>query len=174
MLDIYLAQLKLCFFELGEAFKELKDENVWKRPAEGLLSVGEIAGHVTYWHVLRLVGDGGFGDPDRSSEWPVTPIKSPLVSHRFRYYNPSISMSPSEEHRAMSAQAVNDEVMRVHNEVIALFMARNTDLKALIPGSDWPEFTYEEALKYQVFHIAYHTGQIYSARHLLGEETVDN
>jgi hypothetical protein len=48
MLEVYLSQLELAYFELGEAFKGLKDENVWKRPGEGLLSVGEIAGHVAH------------------------------------------------------------------------------------------------------------------------------
>jgi hypothetical protein len=174
MLETYLKLLDLDFFELGEAFKGLKDENVWRRPAEGLLSVGEIAGHITYWHCLRLAGDGGFSVPDMESEWPESPISSPLINNRFRYFNPSISLSPSAEHKAMTAQQVYDEVIRVHKETIRIFKEQNKDLASVVPNSDWPEFTYEEALKYQVFHIAYHTGQIYSARHLLGEETVDN
>lgn len=48
MLDAYLQVLELDFFEIGEAFGGLADENVWKRPAEGLLSVGELdVPHVT-------------------------------------------------------------------------------------------------------------------------------
>ena len=49
MLDIYLKQIDSCFFELGEAFKGLKEENVWKRPAPTLLAVGEIVGHIAFW-----------------------------------------------------------------------------------------------------------------------------
>ncbi len=34
--------------------------------------------------------------------------------------------------------------------------------------------TWGNLVQYQVFHVAYHTGQIYSVRHLLGHETEDN
>jgi uncharacterized damage-inducible protein DinB len=53
-------------------------------------------------------------------------------------------------------------------------------LKALNPDLDgrapyWPAHSnYGEYLRYAAFHIAYHTGQMYSARHLLGEVTPDN
>lgn len=173
MLDVYLSQLKLSYFELGEAFKGLKDENVWKRPAESLLSIGEIAGHIAYWATLRLVGDGGESAPDRSTEWPDTPIKSPLINHRFRYYTESLPLGPSEQHRAMTAEQVWQEVSRVQKEVTALFKERNVDLTSH-PPTCRPQYTYQELLKYQAFHVAYHAGEIYVIRHLLGEETPDN
>ena len=66
MMDAYLDVLELAHFEVKEAFGGLKDENVWKRPAEGLLSVGELAGHMAYWEAARLAGEGDEADPHAS------------------------------------------------------------------------------------------------------------
>jgi hypothetical protein len=73
----------------------------------------------------------------------------------------------------MTAEQVCSELLRVHREAVAHFRELNPDPESKLPGSaSW--WTYGEALKYLVFHVSYHTGQIYSARHLLGEETPDN
>ncbi|SRR6266516_5770921 len=169
MVEAYLACLELAYFEVTEAFKGLADEHVWKRPAEGLLSVGEIAGHVAHWEAVRLAGEGGEPWPDLAK----CRVSSPLIDWRFRYYPTTIANPPSEQHLAMSAEQVCRELVRVHEEAVAHFKARNPDLESAAPG--WPPpWTYREFLKYAVFHVSYHTGQIYSARHLLGEETPDN
>jgi len=151
------------YFELGEAFKGLADENVWKRPAEGLLSVGELAGHIAYWEAVRLAGEG--------EDLAKCKVSSPLIDPRFRYY-PSPN-PPSEQHLAMTAAQVHGELVRVHEESLAHFKALNPDLANVSPGLPF-NFTFGTSLEYLIFHIAYHTGQMYSARHLLGEETPDN
>jgi len=163
MLEVYVKLLEQDYFELGEAFKGLADENVWKRPAEGLLSVGELAGHIAYWEAIRLAGEG--------EDLAKCKVTSPLIDPRFRYY-PNTT-PPSREHLAMTAEQVHAELVRVHEESLAHFNSLNPDLAGAAP--DLPgNFTYGAQLEYMVFHIAYHTGQIYSARHLLGEETPDN
>ncbi len=171
MMEAYLAGLELAFFEVTEAFRELADEHVWKRPAEGLLSIGELAGHVVFWEAMRLAGEGkdGTGRPDVAK----CRVSSPLIDERFGYYPNTLASPPSEEHLAMTAEEVYRELLRVNGEATADFRSRNPDLDT--PGPGWPSFwTNGEMLKYQVFHVAYHTGQMYSARHLLGEETPDN
>jgi uncharacterized damage-inducible protein DinB len=55
---------------------------------------------------------------------------------------------------------------------VAHFRALGPDPDSPAPG--FGGFTYREALKYASFHVSYHTGQIYTARHLLGEQTPDN
>ena len=73
----------------------------------------------------------------------------------------------------MTAEEVCRELLRVHEEAVAYFRRRNADLESTPPG--WPpKYTYGEFLKYASFHVAYHTGQMYSARHFLGEKTPDN
>jgi uncharacterized damage-inducible protein DinB len=165
MTAAYLEALEMGYFEVQEAFKGLADENVWKRPADGLLSIGELAGHIAYWEAIRLAGEG--------EDLATCRVSSPLIDNRFRYYQPTLAMTPAEQHLAMTAEQVCRELVRVHEETIADFKAHNPDPASHIPGCP-TGFTYGEYLKYAVFHVAYHTGQIYSARHLLGEETPDN
>jgi hypothetical protein len=165
MLEAYLKALELGYFEVTFAFEGLADENVWKRPAAGLLSVGELAGHVAYSEAVRLAGDHRDHENCR--------VKSVLIDPRFRYYPATLETPPSDEHRAMTAEQVCRELVRVHQEAVADFRARNEDLESPIPGFE-PGYTYAHVLQYMAFHISYHTGQMYSARHLLGEETPDN
>jgi hypothetical protein len=165
VLETYLAILKLDFFEVTEAFKGLADENVWKRPAAELLSVGELAGHVAYWEAVRFAGEGL--DPN------LCKVKSPLIDERFAYYPTTLSSSPSPEHLNMTAKRVCSELLRVHEETAAYLCSLNPPMDSPFPGGN-PGWQYGEALKYTTFHVAYHTGQIYSVRHLLGETPPDN
>jgi hypothetical protein len=170
-LDTYLDLLELTLFEADVAFEDLADENVWRRPDERLPSVGELAGHVVFWMATRFAGEGA-GGPDLSK----CSIESPLVDPVFRYYDQPLSASPREGHRQMTAVQVKDEFMRVCRESMAQLKAKNPELDAPMPGweSDQNFSTLREALKYQVFHVSYHVGQIYTTRHLLGDNPPDN
>jgi hypothetical protein len=165
MVEACLKLLELGYYEMKFAFEGLADENVWKRPAPGLLSVGELAAHHGYWEAMRLAAESD--DPGECR------VKSPLIDARFRYYPETIANPPSEQHLAMTADQVWLELVRVHEESIAHFKALNPDPDTRIPGCP-TGFTYAEYLEYAVFHIAYHTGQMYSVRHLLGENPPDN
>jgi hypothetical protein len=168
-MEAYLAVLEEGYYEVKFAFEGLADENVWKRPAPGLLSVGELAGHIAYWQAVKLAGEGGEPEPDLAK----CRVRSPLIDRRFGYYPTTLATPPSEQHLAMTAEQVCSELLRVHAESVAHFRAHNPDLDSSAPG--WPpNYTYRAILTYAAFHVAYHTGQMFSARHLLGEETPDN
>ncbi len=164
MLETYLDLLDQDFYEAKFAFEGLADEHVWKRPAEGLLSVGEIAGHIAYWEAIRLAGEG--------EDLSKCRVSSLLVDKRFRYYPDTIATPPSQQHLAMTAEQVCAELLRVHEEGVAHLKALNPDLGSAVPGLG--QWTYGGQLNYLVFHVAYHVGQMYSARHLLGETPPDN
>ncbi len=170
MRDAYLNVLELGYYEVGFAFEGLADENVWKRPATGLLSVGELAGHMAYGEAIHLAGEcGDDGYPDLTK----CRVSSLLIDHRFAYLPRTLDALPSEEHRALSGAQVLAELLRVHAESVADFTARDLDLNLPVPG--WsPEWTGKNVLQYMAFHVAYHTGQMFTARHLLGELTPDN
>jgi hypothetical protein len=168
MIDAYLEVLELAYFEVGEAFKGLGDENVWKRPADGLLSIGELAGHIAYWEAVRLAGEG----EDRPPDLEKCHVKSLLIDARFSYYPSTLSIPPSEQQLAMTTEQVGSELLRIHKESVAYFKSKNPDLNTFASGH--PQFKYSEYLKYAIFHVSYHTGQMYSVRHLLGEVTPDN
>jgi len=165
MYDTSLKLLEQGYYEVQFAFEGLADENVWKRPAEGLLSVGELAGHMAYWEAVRLTGEGEDLEKCR--------VTSPLVDNRFRYYPGTVAALPSEQHLAMTAVQVYSELLRVHQEAIAYFKELNPDPDTHIAGCP-AGFTYGAYLEYAVFHTAYHIGQMYSVRHLLGDEMPDN
>jgi hypothetical protein len=170
MLDTYLSFLELGYYEVQFALEGLADEKVWQRPADGLLSIGELAGHIAYWEAVKLTG---MYQQDEEPDLSLCKVSSPLIDRRFAYYPITLQNPPSEEQKAMTAAQVYAELMRVHTESVAYLKSQNPDLETPPPG--WsPGWTYKEILKYATFHISYHTGQMYSARHLLGEQTPDN
>jgi hypothetical protein len=164
-LDIMIAALDEAHREFAFVFEGLADEDVWRRPDPNLLSVGELAGHAAHWEAVRFVGPGATNSPDLSQ----VRIKSPLVDSRFRYYSTSIGEPVV---LPMTAAEVLAEVTRVHHECKAAITQAAPDTEALFPGSNWA--TWGNILTYQAFHVAYHTGQAYSVRHLLGHTTTDN
>lgn len=153
-LDLLVKALDSAHWELSEAFKSLPDDDVWTRPHPRLLSVGEVAAHIAYWEARSFFGED---------------FESPLAAAAARYYSTNVAEPFS---LPMGADAVLAEVGRVHEAGKAAFAANPHDSEEPNPNrGDW---TWGFTLEYQGFHVAYHTGQIYSVRHLLGHATVDN
>ena len=153
-LGLLIAALDTAHWELGEGFKGLPDEDVWKRPHPRLLSVGELASHIAYWEDINATG----GTSD-----------SPFLKEYARYYTSAVDAPLVME---FGAEALYREVERVHEVAKAA-------LVSLDPDGDDPNpyrkgWSWRQAVEYTAFHVAYHTGQIYSVRHLLGHETTDN
>jgi len=145
---------KSAHWEMGEALKGLPDEDVWKRPHPRLLSVGELAAHVAYWESVSFLGEG---------------FESPLVTAAARYYTSHVGEPFTLD---LSAEEVTNEVKRVHEACEAEWTAHPHDSEE--PNPHREGWTWEFVMEYQAFHLAYHTGQMYSVRHLMGHETVDN
>jgi hypothetical protein len=147
--------------EFAIALNGTPDADLWKRAHPGLLSVGELAAHVAYWQAVWITGEGNHR-PDLSK----LPISSPLVHEAVSYYTHNAGQPFTLE---LSTQAVMDEVMRVHEAAKAAVADRGKDEP--YPGQ-WG--TWGNLVQYQAFHVAYHAGQVYSVRHMLGHETEDN
>lgn len=147
--------------EFAIALGGLPDDELWIRAHPRLLSVGELAGHVAYWQAVWVSG-GGDSKPDLAQ----LPIKSPLLQEGFRYYTASVE-APFQI--ALGTEAVLDQVMEVHEAAKAFIGDKGKD--DAYPGQ-WG--TWGNLVQYQAFHVAYHTGQVYSVRHLLGHQTEDN
>lgn len=147
--------------EFAIALGEISTEDLWKRAHPRLLSVGELAGHVAYWQAVWVLGEG---DPRPDLE--RLPVRSPLLDHAFRYYTGSVD---SPVRLDLDANRLLEEVMRVHEAAKAAVAVKGKDDP--YPGQ-WR--TWGAVVQYQVFHVAYHTGQAYSVRHLMGHETEDN
>lgn len=145
--------------EFGIALEGMPDEDLWKRPHPRLLSVGELAGHVIYWESKK----GSDHLPEESR------IKSPIIEDGFSYYTDEVDKPVTKN---IGVAELWKEAQRVHEEA-------KKNVLALDPGYDdkvAPDsrIPWGFNVEYTAFHIAYHTGQIYSARHLLGHTTTDN
>lgn len=154
-LDLLINALDSAIWELGEAFTDFPDEDLWRRPDPRLLSVGELASHIAFGEAAWITGGS---------------LKSPLLDLAVDYYPNAVGQVKAAS--PLSASEVYEEVKRVHESCKAAFLADPRPLDEACPAR--PEWTWEYAFQYQAFHIAYHTGQIYSVRHLMGHETVDN
>lgn len=152
-LDEALRPLDSAIWEMSEAFQGLPDADVWVRPHPRLLSIGELGAHVAYgmWTHLRPA------------------LESPLIHEAARYYPHAV---PRPFALAMGAEALYAEVQRVHAACRDHVLRVAPDLAAPLPQRN--EWTWGYALEYTAFHAAYHTGQMYSVRHLMGHETADN
>jgi hypothetical protein len=146
-------------WEFSLVFEGLEDADLWRRPDPKLLSVGEIVCHMMYWHTWYA-----------SKIEPSSPITTPLSRAESRYYLTSVDTPLALE---MSAADVFKEFERVQKAVKEVYLrcdaSRDDALSFEGPGRTFGEFA-----DYMVFHIAYHTGQAFSARHLMGHKTNDN
>lgn len=152
--ELLMKALDSAHFELGEAFKGLEDADVWKRPHPRLLSVGELAAHIAFWQAASFLGDD---------------FENALTSPAARYYSANIKEPFA---LPMGAEQVLAALQQVHEACTSAWMAHPQDSDAPCPHRDG--WTWGYTIEYQAFHIAYHTGQMYSVRHLLGHETADN
>lgn len=151
-----------------EAYRELEiavggtpDSHLWRRAHPKLLSVGELLGHIGYWQGVWVLCAG-----NTRPEACEFPFQSPVFDAGFRYYS-TTELAPVQ--LELSASDLWTEVQRVHS-------AAKQKLENLHYDSEYPGQwgTWGSLVQYQVFHVAYHTGQVYSVRHLLGHETEDN
>lgn len=148
-----LKPMNSAIWEMSEAFEGLKDEDLWVRAHPRLLSVGELAAHVAYGEI----------------RWIHPEFESPLNLESVGYYLNSVDQP---QQLNMGAKELYDEVKRVHEACKARILDLCPDLGSKHP--DREDWTWGYTLEYMAFHIAYHTGQMYSVRHLMGHETNDN
>lgn len=146
-------------FELSCAFKELPDAGLWSRPHPNLLSIGEIVGHIGYGEATRCFAKGEF------------PFETPFLDERFRYYVHTIGEPVIYD---LDAKALIAEIEKVHKVSIENVRVLDPSPEGKIPWlpGDW--WTWQKNIEYMCFHVAYHTGQIYSVRHMFGHVTDDN
>ncbi|MCB8932361.1 MAG: DinB family protein [Fimbriimonadaceae bacterium] len=154
-LDPLLKALDSAHWEMSEAFKGLPDTDVWRRPDPRLLSVGELAAHVAFGEAQTFLGD--------------TEVESPLLVPDAAYYTANVGQPFTVP---LGADALYQEVQRIHERCKAAFADHPHDSEEPCPNREG--WTWGYAVEYQAFHVAYHVGQMFSVRHLLGHETPDN
>ena len=145
-------------WEFTLVFEDLRDEDLWRRAHPSLLSVGEITAHVIYGLVDHA-----------STVNPAAQVRSSLKRDESRYYLTAVD-TPLK--LALTVKELEAEFVRVQKEVKAALHASGLPREA--PLAKGPGNNMGELVDYMVFHVAYHTGQAFSVRHLMGHRTNDN
>ena len=146
-------------WEFSLVFEDLTDDDLWRRAHPNLLSVGEIVCHMVYCQTNYA-----------SKLNPARAIDSPLRRDEARYYLTSVDQPLVLQ---MSVAEVAEEFDRVQKAVKQTFLQIEVERDAPLT-IEGPGRTFGEFADYMVFHVAYHTGQAFSVRHLMGHRTNDN
>jgi uncharacterized damage-inducible protein DinB len=146
-------------WEFSLVFEGLGDKDLWRRADPRLLSVGELVCHMVYWQLTHT-----------ASLVPTFRFESPLMREEARYYLTNVGQPLRLE---MSAEEVAKELDRVQKAVKEALLSIELGREAPMPF-EGPGRTMGEFADYMVFHVAYHTGQAFSVRHLMGHKTNDN
>jgi hypothetical protein len=147
------------FWEFSLVFEDLNDADLWVRPHANLLSVGEITCHIVYY--LTMYANKLAADPL---------LTSPLAIQDASYYLKNVGATIQ---LSLDVADVAAEVDRIQKAAKSVFLAASSERDEPL-AFDGPGRTFGEFADYMVFHIAYHTGQAFSVRHLMGHKTNDN
>lgn len=145
--------------EFAIALGDFPVEDFWKRAHPRLLSVGELAAHVAFGQAVWFFGD------DYKAGVEALSFKSPLLVNGVGYYLHNVE---APVHLDVTPAQALEELARIHAEAKVVAAGKSME----DPHPYWKNWG--NLVQYQAFHIAYHTGQAYSVRHMLGHETEDN
>lgn len=145
-------------WEFTLVFEDLDDADLWRRAHPNLLSIGELTAHVCY---------GLLAHSQRYN--PSFVFESPLTKPEARYYLHNVGQPFELE---MGVKELEAEFDRVQKAAKAALM--ELDFERDTPMENGPGQTFGHLADYMVFHVAYHTGQAFSVRHLMGHKTNDN
>lgn len=155
------------YFETDLVLGGIKEENLHRRPAQNLLAISEHLAHVARSEasiICRYLA----GQED--SEWQNSVLTKPL----FGWPPTMIEAAVDSELAKMGLKEITDEYLNHHDKCYRLALTLN-----LSPDHQFQDgwnrvTTARDRLRIAAYHVAYHAGQIYSVRHLLGEETPEN
>lgn len=155
------------YFEVDLMFEGLRPENLHRRPHPSLLSVSEHCAHLVRSEA-SIINRYLFGQPEE--EWADSVMRKRLFG-----WPPTMLESPVDsELRQMAVNDVKQALLSEHAR--ARDLALTLDLPAdHVFQDDWVRCTtVGDRLRIAAYHVGYHMGQIYTVRHLLGEETPEN
>jgi hypothetical protein len=153
------------YLDVSNALKDVQEEHLHVRLEPNALAISEIVAHISYCEAQAILSIL-LGKP--KERWG---IQSPLFDDR-NWYPPEILARPiRSELQALSISDVATEFNRVHEFVRAAAQGYDVPAATELKGAWGNEPTVRSHLSYVGYHVAYHVGQIYLTRHLLGETT---
>lgn len=155
------------YFEADLLFEGLGEGNLHRRPGENLLAVSEHVAHLVRSEA-SIVERYLWGRPE--DEWADTLMRK----SQFGWPPTMLDQPVDSELATLTVSEVYGELMSQHTRCYesALSLELDADFEF---GDDWDRCrTVRDRLRIAAYHVAYHAGQIYSVRHLLGEQTPEN
>ncbi|MBX3097915.1 MAG: DUF664 domain-containing protein [Fimbriimonadaceae bacterium] len=155
------------YFETDLVLGDVKEENLHRRPAPNLLSISEHLAHVSRSEAsifCRYIA----GQPDE--EWQTSVMTKPIFG-----WPPTMLEHPVDtELTEFDLPSITGEYLRLHEHCYRV--AQTIELGPDHRFDDsWERIkTLRDRLRIAAYHVAYHAGQIYTVRHLLGEDTPEN
>lgn len=151
--------------DLEDALSGVSFENLHKRLGANTISISEQVAHIASTEAQIVLQYIAGRDMNESN--------SPIV-HEDLVYPPNFSGDPIRSNLiVMNLDDLSSELTRVHERCYEAI--RDLELPAdYVFDDDWSDTPLRERLQYAAYHVAYHTGQIFLTRHILGEETPDN
>lgn len=157
--------LEFNYLDADRALDGVEPSHLHVRINPQTLSISEQVAHIAYCEALGVFG---FLDERSQDEWPV---ESRLLQPTF-WYPPEMLNSPIHNDLVtMDLSAIKSEWQNVHRSVVARLRELEQTVDAPMPKAWAPDKTVGGHLRYLSYHVAYHVGQIYLMRHLLGETT---
>lgn len=155
------------YFETDLLFEGLNPENLHRRPAPNLLAVSEHVAHVVRSEA-SIIARFLLGQPE--SEWSKRQLCKKLFG-----WPPTMLESPIDAELAtMSVSDVFAAYVEQHEKNYQLVSTLELTAAHMFED-DWDRCkTVRDRLRIAAYHVGYHSGQIYTTRHLLGEDTPEN
>ena len=155
------------YFETDLVLGGVKEENLHRRPAPNLLSISEHLAHVARSEgsiICRYLA----GESD--SEWQTSVLTKQVFG-----WPPTMLESPTDaELASMSLHEIATEYLALHDRCYQLALTLDLAPDHVFDDA-WDRVTsVRDRLRIAAYHVGYHAGQIYTVRHLLGEETPEN
>ena len=155
------------YFETDLVLGGIHPEHLHRRPAANLISISEHLAHVARSEASIIFRYLLGKDPEH---WP----ESRLFHERYGWPPTMLESAVNPELAAFSLEDLVTEYARCHD--LCYQAAKLLETAADHGFNDaWDRVvTVRDRLRIAAYHVAYHHGQIYSVRHMLGEETLDN
>jgi hypothetical protein len=152
------------YIDTRNVFRGLEEKHLHMRPIPRTLAISEIAAHIAYCEAKAVFGR--LFNLSRKS-WGVT---SPFFYSKYSYPSNMYTSPVRPELLEMSVAEARDELFRIHELVMTKLHDFEGNPDDELEGAWGKGKTVRNHLSYLVFHVAYHTGQLFLTRQFLREK----
>lgn len=155
------------YFETDLVLGGIKDEHLHLRPGANLIAISEHLAHVARSEasiICRYLA----GQQD--AEWQTSVLTKDIFG-----WPPTMLEQPIDpDLAAMGLSEIAAEYLNLHERCYQVALTLDLSPDHVFDDAWERVTTVRDRLRIAAYHVAYHAGQIYSVRHMLGEDTPEN